>query len=203
MKKFLLFILILVSVACSHRQSESHTVDFSNTEQLGEPKILDELLSSREKYKRYDLVDHLYKEAVKKDAQLSELDRKISAMEEIKNKGLAEYDEFIDYNNSFYNSASGYLNSIQDSSKREVISKLLDDSKSRYNNNIGLHKNAFKQSYDLESVLNDQLILIKLVVSENLIFEYQKSLPEFERMRKIIEQYEGLIIASNQYVSLE
>lgn len=199
MTEKIVYALIVILISCNSK-TETGEVDFSTSGELGSQKV--DVLSYSGK-RDHDIVKHLYEEALEQDSNLKSLDNKISEMNEVIQDSLEEFNEYVDYNQLYYQSAQNYIQSIKDTTKRNIISTYFSTSKEKFERRITEHKNLEKISAELEGELLDQHILMKLIISEKLINSYQNKEPVKTPIKSVNDEIRTLIDESKKYTNIK
>lgn len=200
-------ILVLVSIllmGCSDDKKKESDLDNINDT----PEVLNESKSevSFLRSKRYDknILEELYGEALGKNEKLDKLNELI---EEITSDSLYDktsaYLKYININNRYWNTAKSYANKLNDSIKRIEVLAIIDKLETSYTKRIANHETKMDSIADLKRNLSDQLILMKLFVTEPMIYNYQSNeLPDIEELKSIIKDYEKAIENSKEYTKI-
>ncbi len=200
-------ILVLVSIllmGCSDDKKKESDLDNINDT----PEVLNESKSevSFLRSKRYDknILEELYGEALGKNEKLDKLNELI---EEITSDSLYDktsaYLKYTNINNRYWNTAKSYANKLNDSIKRIEILAIIDKLETSYTKRIANHETKMDSIADLKRNLSDQLILMKLFVTEPMIYNYQSNeLPDIEELKSIIKDYEKAIENSKEYTKI-
>lgn len=196
---FLALCMSLLFLSCRKSSDKKEAVDYSNTEELLAPKTRTDLLTSGRGINK-DLVQYLFDEAKKSDDALRSLVFQIDNMSKVQRDSLAEALEFIRYNEMYYSTALSYTDKLSDSIKRKQVKQLLSDSQEDFVGLVAKHQDGLITTGKLESRLNDQLILMKILISMSLVESFQGTLPDIERINGLNDQYEKLIDQTEKYV---
>ena len=200
-------ILVLVSIllmGCSDDKKKESDLDNINDT----PEVLNESKSevSFLRSKRYDknILEELYGEALGKNEKLDKLNELI---EEITSDSLYDktsaYLKYTNINNRYWNTAKSYANKLNDSIKRIEILAIIDKLETSYTKRIANHETKMDSIADLKRNLSDQLILMKLFVTEPMIYNFQSNeLPDIEELKSIIKDYEKAIENSKEYTKI-
>ena len=200
-------ILVLVSIllmGCSDDKKKESDLDNINDT----PEVLNESKSevSFLRSKRYDknILEELYGEALGKNEKLDKLNELI---EEITSDSLYDktsaYLKYTNINNRYWNTAKSYANKLNDSIKRIEVLAIIDKLETSYTKRIANHETKMDSIADLKRNLSDQLILMKLFVTEPMIYNYQSNeLPDIEELKSIIKDYEKAIENSKEYTKI-
>ncbi|MBL87858.1 MAG: hypothetical protein CMO82_14540 [Winogradskyella sp.] len=191
-------------MGCSdYKKKESDLDNINDT-----PEVLNESKSevSFLRSKRYDknILEELYGEALGKNEKLDKLNELI---EEITSDSLYDktsaYLKYTNINNRYWNTAKSYANKLNDSIKRIEVLAIIDKLETSYTKRIANHETKMDSIADLKRNLSDQLILMKLFVTEPMIYNYQSNeLPDIEELKSIIKDYEKAIENSKEYTKI-
>jgi|GEM_PF-5811642 len=198
MYRYFIYFALLLFVACGGKSPQES--DFAS----GDLLAVDQMISDVSGYNyrnRINIVDKLYDEALDNDKELKKLDDLIAKSGEFQNDLTEEYFEFRNMNNNYYASVGAYINRIQDENKRDNIRTLLGISKESYESEIKGHESISENWQPLRERLQDQSVLLKLVVTEQLMRAYQDELPEINKLRAVNVHYQDLIDQSDKYVN--
>lgn len=205
--KYVIFFLSLILLYnCSERNNEK-----INSENLNATPETLEQTDSKISYssisKRYggNILEELYQEALEKSKKLEILNERIK---EITSDSLqTKTNDFIKYrnvNNDYWNTAENYANNINDSIAKKSIIEIIEKLKEKYEKKIAKHETKMSEIEVLKSKLNDQIILMKLFVTEPMISNYQiNELPEKSKLESIIKDYNELIEQTEKYTKIE
>ncbi len=197
-------ILVLVSIlllGCSDDKKKESDIDNLNET----PEVLNDTKSevsfSRSKRYNQNIIEELYEEALTKKEKLETLNNLI---EEITSDSLSDktsnYLNYININNRYWNTAKSYANKLNDSIKKIEILAVIDKLEKSYHERIANHEIKMDSIADLKTNLSDQLILMKLFVTEPMIYNYQSNeLPDIDELKSIIKDYQKAIENSKEY----
>jgi len=200
-------ILVLVSIlfiSCSEDKKKESDIDNLNDT----PEVLNNTKSEGSflRTKRYDenIIEKLYGEALDKNEKLETLNNLIK---EITSDSLSDKtSNYVDYttiNTRYWTTAKSYANKLNDSIKKTEILAIFDKLETDYNKRIANHETKMDSIADLKTNLSDQLILMKLFVTEPMIYNYQSNeLPDIEELKSIIKDYEKAIESSKEYTKI-
>ena len=192
MKKYTFIILIIFLASCNSTPSTITTVSEEST-----PEVLDNSsydLSILSKRGQKDIITALYEEALEKDADLKNPNDRIENISLQKNDSLADYFKYIHTNNRYWNSTANYIGSIQDSTLKNEISKHFKDLETAYLQRMENYFQMIENINEKEITKNDKSILIKLLVTESMIKNYQlNKKPNLTDLKKVNQSYEDLL----------
>jgi hypothetical protein len=175
------------------------------------PQVLDEqtdynmdyvLNSSLSKRGYSDLISKLYKEALEKNGKLNELNKKINGISELENDSLQVYSKFSETNTEYWSAADSYANRIQDSILRISTVEIFRSLDSIYNAKMDKYEKKIMEIEDRRISLNDQLIVMKLFITEPMIKNYQlNEIPDIKTLESIVDEYDKLIKETEVYTN--
>ena len=206
LKFVILFLSLILFYSCSERNNEK-----INSENLNATPETLEQTDSKISYssisKRYggNILEELYQEALEKSEKLEILNERIK---EISSDSLqTKTNDFIKYrnvNNDYWNTAENYANNINDSIAKTSMIEIIEKLKEKYEKKVAEHETKMREIEVLKSKLNDQIILMKLFVTEPMISNYQiNGLPEKSKLESIIKDYNELIKQTEEYTRIE
>jgi len=195
----LIFIIILGCLGTTN-------ADTPTSAQGKTPKVLqnknsrvDYSFKSSEKT-RYSLIDQLYQEALDKDKKLSELHNKISEQNKINQENSNDLFNYIGTNQNFWDEANDYFNQLSDSTSHKSTHQLFKDFETRFQKNMSSHNQKARQIQERKIALNDQLILLKLSITQAMMKNYEvNEKPSIESLETIIQNYDQLIEESKTF----
>ncbi len=197
MKHIFTILLSLLLISCFHENNKQE-IEFSTTEELQFQKA--DVISYSIKRDR-DIVDHLYQEALDKDANLKLLEKKIGNIDEDIADSLSNYNEYLNYNELYYTSAQNYIHQIGDSTKRAFIESYFTASNENFSNKISKFSNLPETTSALKRELKDQHVILKLIISEQLIKIYQENEPDLAPIKAVNNELLELINECKEYSS--
>lgn len=206
LKHIILFFSLILFYSCSERKNEKkNNENFNSTPETLEQTESRISYSSTSKSYRGNILEKLYQEALEKSKKLELLNERIK---EISSDSLqTKTNEFIKYrnlNNDYWNTAENYANNINDSVTKISMIEIIKKLKEKYEKKIAEHETRMREIEVLKSKLNDQIILMKLFVTEPMISNYQKNeLPEKSKLESIIKDYNELIKQTEEYTKIQ
>ncbi len=189
---FPFFLLFLVGLSCSDDlpKTESEQV----VEALGDKPMkaqIKDFSDSRMYGKRADAVEVLFNEAIENDKNLEELVGKLS---NINSDAIGEYAKYKNNSENYWQSVSSKEQDLRDTVLREEVAKYFDKVKQHYSNSIAKHEYTVKLFNEKKIELSDQLILLKLAITQPMMEAYQKQeLVELKKLQQITKTYDSLI----------
>ena len=206
MKIFKILLLLLFITNCNNDSRNNR----SNT-----PNVLNETpdaLNDNSEYKsisfskRYDtdIISELYKEAMEKNSNLEKLHEEIIKMIDIENDSLSAYIKYVSVNAKYYSGAKVYANRIKDSILKKSTLAVFDSIEKTYDKK----NEAFIKKHNIitqkSEALDDQLILMKLYVTESMIRNYQNNeTPDIKTLENIIKKYDSLIKVTEKFTQIK
>jgi len=160
---------------------------------------------SSSKWRETDVIAKLYAEALEKNQKLKTLNKNI---QEINNDSLnlhtKAFSKYANINDNYWATATQYIGSINDSILRQQTTTLFKNSELNYRESIVKHKYKIEKIEKLTTILNDKLILMKLMVSQSMIKNYQvNEKPAIQELETLIQQYEVLIKETAEFTKIE
>ncbi len=151
-----------------------------------------------------NIIEKLYEEALDKNEHLKNLHKKINL---IKNDSLdlkaKPYKNYSKTNNNYFENAYNYSSNIKDSITKKLMIDVFKRLESNYRKSVSKHENKMIELDKKASILNDQLILMKLVLTEPMMSNYQRNeLPEIKTLESMINDYNKLIRETKEYTKL-
>lgn len=157
--------------------------------------------------KRYggNIIEKLYQEAIEKNEELKNLHTEIN---EITSDSLADKtDEYIKYhriNDEYWSSATNYAETLSDSLTKESVLAIFEKLHEKFDIRVSHHERKMDSIEILKTQLRDQVILMKLFITEPMISNYQRNeLPDIEKLESIIKDYHTLIEQTEPYTKIE
>jgi hypothetical protein len=206
LKYVILFLSLILFYNCSEKNNEKINLEDLNAT----PETLeqtDSKISYSSISKKYEgnILEELYQEAIEKNEKLKILNERIK---EISSDSLqTKTNEFIKYrnvNNDYWNTAENYANNINDSIAKKSMIGIVEKLKEKYGKKVAEHETKMREIEVLKSKLNDQIILMKLFVTEPMISNYQiNELPEKNKLESIIKDYNELMKKTEEYTRIK
>jgi len=147
-----------------------------------------------------DILQELFDEEVNKTPELQNLVEQIKDMEQLKKDSLADYDGFVQNNSKYITAANDYIDQISDTVLKKDMKKTFSDFETSYEKKVISSKNAMSAINNKTIELNNQLMVLKLLVTKSVMQEYQaKHLPDMRQMNRIQDKYDSLIDETRSY----
>ena len=197
------YILVITSIL-SCNDTKKNDVDFQQKIISETPKVLEENkdynLTSFSKRYDSDIILKLYDEAIKKSLKLENLNAKITNMSQVKHDSLAEYSAYSRTNNDYWLVANRYINQLQDSILKKSTLEIFKNIERKYETKISNYKQKLIIINEKTISLNDQLIILKLIITEPMIRNYQiNETPDIQKLENIINEYDKLLKETEEY----
>ena len=207
MKSKTLLLVTLISLIffhCKKEQEENlspEEVLTQTPEVLGDNKSDFSISSFSKRWHDPDIISKLYSEALEKNKELNLLNEKIK---EFTNDSVIEktksFTKYSNINNRYWVSVDRYTNSINDSILKKETASIFNKLKLKYENSIENHTNLIIEIDDKKKKLRDQLTLMKLVITQPMMSNYQiNEKPNIEELEQLISQYKKLIEETKVY----
>ena len=185
----------LTSLACGEQKETKE--DQELTFQHETPDVLEEdkRVSIGSSYgSRGDIIERLFREAADKDPKLSVLLRQMEELELMRQDSLAAYNKYLRINEEYWTAAEGYINEVSDSTLKIGIRAAFNIWKDKYRERIAEHTAAMDQLEARIQALYDQQTMLKLVVTERMMNNYQRNeLIDLKTIADFHNRYDQLI----------
>lgn len=191
-------------LSCSNKEKQNLSPEeiISKT-----PEMLDRSQSGIGSWsKRYDsdIITKLYEEALEKNENLKLLNTKIKDIRESSIDSSFTFNKYTQANNRYWLTVNNYIENINDSILKQSTKTLFSTLESNYKTSISKHEEEFININKSRLMLEDQLILMKLITTQPMISNYQKNeLPDIKSLKKINEEYNGLIEQTKLYSEIK
>jgi hypothetical protein len=203
LKLVLIFCLI---VGCGKDQSENN----NSQELMSEtPETLEQdrslITDLKQGSYRGNIIERLYQEALDKNEDLKKLEDKII---EIKSDSISEkiidYVKYKEVNSSYWNNAKNYTKKLNDSLLEKSVTEIFTKLESDYEQKISAHENKMDDIRNLELDLADQQILMKLLITQTMISNYQSNeLPDIKQLESLVKDLQNIINDTKTYTTIE
>jgi len=182
-------VLILTMVCCGNGSGSNPDIPdaFENKISYGGGSY------SREKP---NMVDELFREAIKTDKRLREIDEQIGEMDDLIEIGIDDYNDYRNNLMEYIDDADSYIGYIGDSSLSALAQKRLNDFNRRFDAKITAHEESVKRQAELEKQIYAYFKLLKLGVSLEMTQEYaNEQIPNKSAIDGTNKQLEELLKA--------
>lgn len=203
---FQLLLLLLFITNCKNKTGNKKPTSQETFTETPEVLNTDLNYKSISFSKRYDsdIISQLYKEAIDKNTNLEKLHQEIIKMGSIENDSISEYSQYVSVNARYFANAKTYANGIKDSLLKESTLSVFNSIETTYKKKIEALVEKQKIITEKSKALDDQLILMKLYVTESMIRNYQNNeKPDIKTLEHIIKKYDSLIKASEKFIKIK
>jgi len=207
-KKMKLYSIIILSVTLSVFSCDESGKSVNQQNQNQTPEVFNESELEQEissVSKRYwdDIVSKLYDEALENNAKLHKLDDDINEMHHITNDSLKLYRKYASTNSNYWSTANNYIEQLSDSLLRISSKEFFKQFEIAYSHKILKHKAVLDTINKRSVLLNDKLIIMKLLISASMMENYQSNeLPDIETMRRLVSEYDKLIKETTEFTEI-
>lgn len=198
MKKIILSAMTLIVLSsCTQRTPEKEPTMATPTQQT--PEVLEEtnLFSSSMDFKRgynNNILEDLYREAVEKNTPLTHLEKEITTFKDYKFNQLKNYHSYLRTNRNYWNSAQSLIHQINDSVLSSTLANKFKQLEGRYQTSIQSLTDEKEIIDKKEQLFNDKYHVMKLMITLNMIANYQKNeKPALETIQKVTAAQEEII----------
>jgi hypothetical protein len=203
-KHILLILSIIVFSNCQDKRHEDKTPEeiLTDTPEALEDNTSDYNFSS----KRYnpDLISKLYAEALEKNTALKLLDESIKKINSNSlNTRTKPFNKYASTNSEYWTTANQYIRNLNDSLLKHETFTVFQNLESDYKESIAKHEDKLKKIKERTTDLNDKLVLIKLMISQSMIKNYQTNeKPDIQELETLLKQYNDLILKTDQFTKI-
>lgn len=185
--------LVVLLLSCNQQKQSPEEIQ-NETPDAIEAKYEPDWSSS---YKRggYDnIIERLYKEAIKKNKEVHIVNESIELANNYYNDSLVDYNKYLMINEDYWKTANTYISSIADSTLRVTIKNAFDKAESDYCTSKE-HLLSLNDKIEIEKQhFDNQVILMKLLVTLPMIQNYQKNeIPDSLQMNSVKNELENTI----------
>jgi hypothetical protein len=208
MKGILVLIILICAVtisSCSHRNDKNTQPVIQNqTPEVLENTKSDLKVSSFSKRYEGDIIQELFNEALSKDEELKTLSEKMAEINTVKNDSLESYRTYIQNNNRYWSNIFEYINQISDSTIKIELRESFKIMESKYLESIKPHDLIISRLDVKSKVLNDREILMKIIVTQPMMYNYQRNeLPAIKPLKDLANMYDELIKRTQPYTIIK
>lgn len=206
------YILIIISLFLFINCNKSQQKEISSEEELTQtPEALNENSNDftlKSVSKRYgynsDIISKLFSEALEKNEKLNLLNDKIKNINsDSLNSHLEPFEKYSQVNNDYWLMTNQYINSLNDSVLRLKTQELFKNLESNYRKSIAQHEYKIEEIKKLTLALNDKLLLMKLIVTEPMMKNYQlNEKSSISELETLIRQYNVLIDETEEFTTI-
>lgn len=200
-------VLLVLVISCNdgtknHNLAEGNITPLTETPQvLQEPKsTIDYKVSSYSKRYDPDIISKLYQEAIEKDSKLKKLNEDLNDIKNLKKDSTAAYTEFKKTNNNYWSTVTVYINRMQDSTIKKSTQEVFKNLQANHQKQMLPYEQKLDLINQKANTLNDQLLLMKLIVTSTMMKNYQvNEQPTIEKLNNLLKAYDQLIKATEEY----
>ncbi|MGL1888292.1 MAG: hypothetical protein OCD76_17385 [Reichenbachiella sp.] len=196
---------VLITFSCSDEKTPSQAVLIKDQT----PDVLDKNesdinLSSYNKRMNSDIIQRLFDEAIAHDEQLKTLNKRIYDIEGVKNDSLERFNIYIRNNQDYWNTLNQYINQLNDTLLRDDLNLVVERLEDRYTSKV-LPLNTIVSNIELsQKSLVDQQIIMKILVTEPMMRNYQNNeLPDIKTLKTVERSYDTLIEDIKSYTQFD
>jgi formyltetrahydrofolate synthetase len=120
-----------------------------------------------------DLVEELYRQAVKQTDNLESIEDGIDKFYKKKNEAVEKYNSFIAYNNRYYEDAKSNAAAITEAATKQKAMDIIQKSEENYQKKMADWKTSIAALNANEKELNDLHALLEIMITAPLIEKYQ------------------------------
>jgi hypothetical protein len=161
----------------------------------------DSYLTKSARWKNDDIIQKLFAEACEKDKTLKDLNEKIESVGGIKDDSLKIYDDYFSINNDYWSTAQSYIIRLNDSILKESTTAVFDKLACDYEKRMIDYSNKIEILDQRTINLEDQLILMKLMVTQPMIENFEiNEKPPIKILEDLIKNYDDLIKETQVYM---
>lgn len=195
MKKQTLFLLAAVLIfSCSNEKKlDQQANTLEKTPEVLENKKSDIDFTSYNKRMYSDIIDQLFQEATSKDEQLKSIVSRIVEIEDIKRDSLEQYQKYINNNKNYWNSLNQYANQLSDTVIRNELRAMIEILEDKYATKVSPLTSLSQQIENSKRILKDQVILMKIFVTEPMMSTYQRNeYPDINTLNSVKSSFDSL-----------
>ncbi|PIB36996.1 hypothetical protein BFP72_17100 [Reichenbachiella sp. 5M10] len=143
---------------------------------------------------REDIIDRLFDEAVNEDPKLESLVGALGSMDKVSWDSLDAYRSYTQTNEQYWSSFKEYVSQFNDSTWERPMHLLLDSLQEIQRQRMAQHTSAEEHIQENQKRLADQVVLLKVWVTQSMMQRYQQNeLPDLATLKAIQERYDSLI----------
>ena len=139
-----------------------------------------------------NIIERLYKEAIEKNIEVSNITKSIQLADEQYSDSLIAYNKYININEGYWETANSYISRISDSVVRKSIKSIFDEAELNYSDSKK-DLTHLKDKIILEKErFDNNILLFKLAVTLPMIQNYQNNeRPDSLKLKEIITSFEN------------
>ena len=196
------FILILCLSLFSCSNPSETVVEETTPEVFTQKDIMDDSYTSRSYHP--DIIQKLFNEAVKKDADLKALTSSLRKTRELSSDSMARYVDYVSNNQDYWNALNSYSNQLSDSSMRDELDAMINTLKEEHTQQTAPLDQLASQISDAQMTLHDLEILMKIMVTAPMMANYQKNeLPDIQQLESVKAALESSLKEIEPYAKIQ
>jgi uncharacterized coiled-coil DUF342 family protein len=195
MKKQILFLFVsALAFSCSNKENLNQQAN--NLEET--PEVLDNNksdldFSSYNKRMYSNIIDQLFQEAIGKNEDLKSIVSRIDEIRDVKKDSLEQYQKYVENNQNYWNSLNQYANQLSDTVMRDELKVMIDILEKKFAKRISPLTSISQQIDSSEQILKDQVILMKILVTEPMMSTYQRNeYPDINTLNSVNSSFDSL-----------
>lgn len=196
-------IILIITVLFTSCSNEENKV-------VNENETPETLIESNNNYslssygRRGNIIHQLFNEALEKDQKLKRVYSSISTCEEIIQDSIADYNEYSRINKNYWNDLEQYSNQLNDTILKEQMKSVIQVLKDKHYTRTSSIDSIHKQIEFNEKLLEDQVIVMKILVTNPMMSNYQSNeLPDRKPLESINMGLDSLINNLKPYTKIE
>jgi hypothetical protein len=169
------------------------------------PELFEKQESSVSSFSKYNsrgdnLIENLFEEAREKDPHLDQLVKNIEEFDSYAYQQLIKMDQYSKNNEKYWKSVAYHISQIKDS----VLQKQMQSSFNTLENQFQKQSQDIKHAQELLDqktvAMKDQLVIMKLMVTQPMMYQYQKQeKPSVKVFDKVIYHLDSLVNQTKPY----
>ena len=192
---FGLIILLIAVISCEKEPPKPHNPV---------PQVLNDenptIYDSYSKRGHGNIVDRLFEEALQNDKKLDSLTEEINHFYGYKNSQLEEYYKYSRINESYWSSVDLYVSELNDSVLKKELKEYFQTLQKQHENSVKDLTDEHEKIEKKNNMLNDQMLLMKLLVTQPMMFNYQtQKKPDVSFFEKTNQKLDSLIVKTKTY----
>jgi len=203
-KEILILLLSFLIISCSNDRNS--TPQQNNIEQTPEALNEDRKLDISSYRKRYDsdIIKKLFDEAVENNDSLKSLTSNLEKAKEFKSDSLESYQTYKRNNLTYWNALTRYSNQISDSTLKNELIVIIESLKDKHSKRTAPLDELASRIDSTEQALGDLEILMKIVVTEPMMGNYQRNeYPDIKTLEAVKEVLDSSITQIKPYTKIQ
>lgn len=205
MNKTTLFaFIVLFVVSCTNERgtAEQENLNEQTPEVLNDERKLD--ISSYSKRYGTDIIQKLFDEAVENDKDLKKATSTLGRVKKLKSDSLEAYQTYMRNNQNYWNALTRYSNQLSDSTLKNDLLKLVETLKDKQSKRTLPLEELVADIDSTERILGDLEILMKIIVTEPMMNNYQRNeLPNPKTLESVKQAFDRSINAVKPYTKIQ